>query len=206
MPKSPLRIILFLICFLSGPLAIVWALSTGITMYYWMILAVPFFWIILMALWYLCLGRSRFRVRAKRVAIVLGLLFLLGTACRFLLKYDGSLSGTSMPKLVWKWTDTKTGVAHARGKPTVISKDITTEEIANAVQNSPRFLGTDGTGVWTQAPFSKDWQNKPPREIWRRPMGYGWSSFAVVGDKIITQEEIGETEQLTCFSLFNGKR
>jgi len=37
-------------------------------------------------------------------------------------------------------------------------------------------------------------------------MGYGWSSFSVTGEKAITLEEIGETEQISCFDVFTGER
>lgn len=201
-----IRISSFLICLLSGPLAFLWILSRGISMFYWFALAVPFLWIVLMTLWFLCLGRPRFLIRLKWSGIVVGILAIAIFAATKLLKYDGSTSGTSLPKLVWAWSDTDVEISHAHGKAEIISKDIPREVLKQSAGESLRFLGPDSDGVWEDTGFSSDWANNPPVEIWRRPMGYGWSSFSVTGEKAITLEEIGETEQISCFDLFTGER
>ncbi len=65
----------------------------------------------------------------------------------------------------------------------------------------PRFLGT---GYWAEVQgvsLETDWQTHPPREIWRRKIGAGWSSFAVVGNYAITQEQRGEKELVVCYRV-----
>jgi len=49
-----------------------------------------------------------------------------------------------------------------------------------------------------------DWEKNPPVEIWRRPLGAGWSSFAVAGSMAITQEQRGENELVVCYDLATG--
>lgn len=69
----------------------------------------------------------------------------------------------------------------------------------------PRFLGS---GPWAQAvgpPISADWKQNPPEELWRREVGAGWSSFAVLGEYAITQEQRGEQELVVCYRARTGE-
>ena len=49
-----------------------------------------------------------------------------------------------------------------------------------------------------------DWSRSPPREVWRRPIGAGWSGFAVAGDSAFTQEQRGDDEVVSSYGLLDG--
>jgi outer membrane protein assembly factor BamB len=50
-----------------------------------------------------------------------------------------------------------------------------------------------------------DWTAAPPVELWRRSIGPGWSSFAVAGDLLFTQEQRGGDEIVAAYHLSTGK-
>jgi outer membrane protein assembly factor BamB len=69
----------------------------------------------------------------------------------------------------------------------------------------PGFRGADRTGIARGVRVATDWSAAPPVELWRRPVGPGWSSFAVDGDVIFTQEQRGEDEVVAAYSLQTGQ-
>src|SRR5262249_6190307 len=68
----------------------------------------------------------------------------------------------------------------------------------------PGFLGRGGKGVVPGVRLGRDWTRQPPEELWRRPIGLGWSSFAVVGRWAVTQEQRGNDELVVCYDLHTG--
>jgi outer membrane protein assembly factor BamB len=68
-----------------------------------------------------------------------------------------------------------------------------------------QYLGNQRTGIVTEPLFSMAWDQKLPAEVWRRPIGAGWSGFAIADGIAVTLEQIDEEESLTALSLVNGQ-
>ncbi len=68
----------------------------------------------------------------------------------------------------------------------------------------PAFRGSRRDGV--TAANVGDWARARPKELWRHPVGPGWSSVCVVGDRLFTQEQLDQEELVTCYRVGDGKQ
>jgi len=68
----------------------------------------------------------------------------------------------------------------------------------------PGFRGADRSGHAHGPRISTDWAANPPRLLWRIPVGPSWSSFAVAGKLLFTQDQRGPMETVACYDADSG--
>jgi len=60
----------------------------------------------------------------------------------------------------------------------------------------PQWLGPTRDGRAPDGPLRTDWAARPPKLLWSTPCGGGFSSFAVVGDLLVTQDHAAGVERV----------
>jgi outer membrane protein assembly factor BamB/uncharacterized membrane protein YhaH (DUF805 family) len=144
-----------------------------------------------------------------RRAVIIGAI-LLGCV-GFILIRTGGITGDAAMDIHWRWAKTPEEKLLAQGEeptvPSVNSTGGTAVSLANASAEAdwPGFRGAKRDGVVHASHIETNWSQHPPTALWRRPVGPAWSSFAVSGDLVYTQEQRGDDEVVSCYDLNTGK-
>ncbi len=166
----------------------------------WVAFGVALLSLLLMLLWLLLLSRFSWKTRLATVL----LLALAGFGVYRTLRIDGTIDGSGLPRLVWKHSSPREAAPELRTKLApehVPPATLTTSDIPDV----PQFFGESRDGRAGRVKLVTDWSASPPKELWRQPIGSGWSSFAVAKGRAYTQEQRGEIELVTCYDLLSGE-
>ena len=124
------------------------------------------------------------------------------------------LKGSGEADLHWRWSrrpGERYAAAGAGGSTTVSStSQPTTRTAAGAAPvvlrpgDWPGFRGPNRDSVVRGVTIPTDWEKSPPKQLWRRSVGAGWSSVAVVDGRAFTQEQRGQNEAVVCRDAETG--
>lgn len=122
-----------------------------------------------------------------------------------LLRVDG-IDGSMAVSQSWRWEPTAEDEFLAQKSVTTApaKTEAAAEPLVATDADWTEFRGKNRISSITGVNLARDWKTTPPKEIWRRRVGPGWGSFAVVGDHVFTQDQRGENEAIVCFSLATG--
>ncbi len=147
----------------------------------------------------------RFSGRLRRTTMVATVLLVCGGWT--LVRIDG-ITGDGAVDFAWRWAETHEErlLAQAGDEPVALAPSPASALAATETQAEwPGFRGPDRDGHVRGVRIETDWSSSPPVELWRRPIGPGWSSFAVHGDRLYTQEQRGDDEAVSCYSTTTGE-
>lgn len=150
------------------------------------------------------LGLTLWRTSPRRV-VATSALVSLGWLPFSLARVDG-FDGSYRPEWAWRWSPTaEQRLAEARPARAASEPEAAlSPSVESAAGDWPGFRGPDRDSRVKGATIRTEWSAQPPREVWRIPVGPGWSSFAVVGQRLYTQEQRGDDEVVVCYRADNG--
>lgn len=155
---------------------------------------------VLSSLWLLWIGWIGYRGRpAAWRWVVLGALLVGIIPFPILVKVDG-LTGDNKIKFAWR-------LAKPHEGPVPVPPGTSAPSISlgpSSPDDSPQFFGPARSGIYPNVKLA-NWDEQAPRELWRQPIGKGWSSFSVVGNYCFTQEQRGPDECVTCYRVTDGE-
>lgn len=149
-----------------------------------------------MGLWLALVAPISRRARWWSIAVpgaIIAVLFAL-------LRIDGTTSEL-VPRFSLRWS--KTADERLAEGPLSATSHRTTVE--TTPYDFPGFLGPNRDAFVPNVRLATDWNLRPPKLLWKQPIGAGWSSFAVVGDLAFTLEQRGEQELVTCYDVKTGE-
>jgi outer membrane protein assembly factor BamB len=136
---------------------------------------------------------------------VVAVLFVVICGYYTLIRLDG-VSGEFAANINWRWVpSTEQKFLAERTAPTPIAPATAATTLTLHEGDWPEFRGPKRDNRLTGVTIPTDWDKNPPRLLWKRKVGPGWGSFAVIGNRIYTQEQWNQTEVVVCYDGDTGK-
>lgn len=125
------------------------------------------------------------------------------------------MSGGGPPEVHWRWTPTaeQEFLANRQQKAATAGRGIDAADpeadladpIVAKEQDWTAFRGPNRDAILHGVKLATDWEKSPPKEIWRQRIGPGWSSIAIVGNLLFTQEQRDDMEAVVAIDAATGK-
>ncbi len=124
---------------------------------------------------------------------------LLAPAIFFTFFRIEQVSGELVPRFAYRFAPKRDEMLTP---PAAGAKDV---DLSPTPRDFPQFLGPNRDLTVPGIHLVRDWSAHPPQQMWRQPIGAGWSGFVAVHGFAITMEQRGDTELVTCYEIETGK-
>jgi outer membrane protein assembly factor BamB len=217
-------VVLMIVALLATSRIIHVSIATGAMGLLFPILAIPILSLAFVA-W--AVASSRLSDRPRRATMVVTILLSCGALT---LARTGGFTGNLDNDLHWRWTKTpeerlltQSGNGPSALLPAPAAAETPEKQVderlgsksgkklsvlpvassgAETGADWPGFRGPHRDGIIPGVRIKTDWTASPPVALWCRPVGPGWSSFAVRGGLLYTQEQRGSDEVVACRDRF----
>lgn len=153
---------------------------------------------LLLVVWLLFLSRLTWKACFRLVGAVVCVSLVAG----ILFRVDG-VSGDMVPAVRWRWAARPQQPPPLQvAPPAAATADV---DALDLPQNAyPGFQGLERNATVTGVALATDWIAHPPQQLWKQPVGAGWSAFAIEGTYAITQEMRDDQEVVVAYDLLTG--
>jgi outer membrane protein assembly factor BamB len=153
--------------------------------------------------WLLVTPALGWPIRRVGLLLVIALAWIYPT----LLRLDGTTSNLQITvNFRWKPTPEDLFLEEKKASAETVAMKVPVEFLTGAQpEDWPGFRGLDRNGSRPGVRIATDWKENKPHEVWHRRVGPGWGSFALVGNRLFTQEQAGENETVVCYDADTGK-
>ena len=191
-------VVVMVVALVATPLILHESIATGMMGLMFLLYAIP---VLSMTFVVWAVVGQRLADGPRRIAMVVAIFLACGMWALF---KTGGFTSDMDQDFSWRWAETPEDrlVAQEGDKPMVPHSAL---EIAETGVAWPGFRGSDRDGIVRGVQIETDWSTSPPVELWRRPIGPGWSSFAARGDVFYTQEQRGDYEVVACYNVTTGE-
>ncbi len=206
-------IVLMIVAMVATPSILHESMATGMMGMLYVIYAIPVLSLAFVA-W--AVVSHRLGDGPRRAAMVATILLACGV---WALVRTGGFTGDGDSDFAWRWAETAedrllaqagdepAGPLAVPGAGSIGAGRIATDRVATdrVATDWPGFRGPGRDGIVRGVRIETDWSGSPPVELWRRKVGPGWSSFAVSGGLLYTQEQRGDDEVVACYDATTGE-
>jgi len=148
---------------------------------------------------------------ARRPWVRTGMAVLLAAVAfgvSLLLRNEGA-TGEYWLDTHWRWTRSpeEKMLAALQREAAPKADPPTSNKEARAFANPewPGFRGADRAARVRGPQIATNWTLRPPQQMWKIAVGPAWSSFAVAGNFLFTQEQRGPNETVVCYDAETGR-
>ena len=135
--------------------------------------------------------------REQRFKVIL---YLIACAIIFPMFRIDDVAGNLWPIMSWRWSATSDALVAESSAPG--GKADLPAQVGPL--DWPGFRGPARDGVLRGTTIATNWNEKPLKELWRKRVGLGFSSFAAVANYVFTQEQRKDKEVVVCYRADTG--